>query len=168
MRKEIETYGGWNNSQIALSGIFFDHTPSQEWDDQVNGTAQEYLRNISATVKQFGGFQEPRTVIFNPGTIPNANFTAGLADVTVVFEGAYDEIPARDELKEEFARLRGPRESFAYWVYSVPHTIGRKGIRKVVDRTRRSVEWLFLSDQVGDAKYEGYSSEWEQFLDLIW
>ncbi|PVH95704.1 glycoside hydrolase family 135 protein [Periconia macrospinosa] len=167
--KEIETYAGWNNSQIALSGIFFDHTPSLEWGDIVNGTAQEYLRNISATVKTLGGFDERRTVVFNPGKIPNANLSmSGVADITVVFEGAYNEMPAMEDVKGELSALQQTREGLAYWVHSVPGSAGRHGVRKVVDRTRRNFEWLFLSNRWGEDKYEGYGDGWEEFLDLTW
>lgn len=164
VREEIATYAGWNNTDgLAIHGIFFDRTPSQDVDD-----ARGYLKNISAKVRHSEGFLEPKLVIHNPGVVPNASLASYRADITVVFEGAYEELPKRDDMKAKLSELQGRRDEFAYFVHSVPKDIRRGGIRKIVDRTRRDVEWLFVTTLVGEKRYEGYGGMWEGFLELTW
>jgi hypothetical protein len=161
VRKDIATYAGWNNTRIALSGIFFDHTPAEDVDD-----ARIYLKNISATVRHTEGFLEPTIVVHNPGRMPDVNLTKYHADVTVVFEGELKDMPSRDETRTKLRDLGGGRQSYAEIVHSVPRTISRGGIRKIINSARRDVGWLFVTDRVGDNKYDWYSDRWEEFLDL--
>ncbi|KAL1593250.1 hypothetical protein SLS60_010858 [Paraconiothyrium brasiliense] len=161
VRKDIATYAGWNNSNIAISGIFFDHTPAEDVDD-----SRAYLKNVSATVRHSEGFLEPTLVVHNPGKMPDANMTSYHADVTVVYEGEYKEMPARDEIKAKLCELHGRREDYAEIVHSVPGNITRGGMRKIINDVRRNVEWLFITDRMGDNKYEWYSNRLEEFLDL--
>ncbi|KAJ4351538.1 uncharacterized protein N0V89_006881 [Didymosphaeria variabile] len=158
---EIAIYAGWNNTNIAISGIFFDHTPVEDIDD-----ARAYLKNVSATVRHSEGFLEPTLVVHNPGKMPDANMTNYHADITVVYEGEYKGMPARDELKTKLWELDGRREDYAEIVHSAPRTISRGGIRKIINDARRNVGWLFVTDRMGDNKYEWYSNRWEEFLDL--
>ncbi|KAF9739387.1 hypothetical protein PMIN04_008361 [Paraphaeosphaeria minitans] len=161
VRKDIATYAGWNNTDIPLSGIFFDHTPAEDIDD-----ARTYLKNVSATVRHTEGFLQPAIVVHNPGTVPDANMTNYHADVTVVFEGAYGDLPSRGETKAELQGLDGRRMDYAEIIHSVPRTMSRGGIRRIINGERRHVGWLYVTDRMGDNKYEWYSDRWEEFLDL--
>ena len=163
VRKEIVTYAGWNNSGIAISGIFFDHTPAEDMNN-----ARAYLKNVSVTVRHSEGFLEPSLVVHNPGKVPEKNMKSYHADVTVVFDGEFKDMPERKELKAKLRDLNGRREDFAEIVHSVPRTISRGGVRKIINSARRNVGWLFVTDRLGDNKYEWYSDRWEEFLDLTW
>ncbi|KAF2451677.1 hypothetical protein P171DRAFT_376037 [Karstenula rhodostoma CBS 690.94] len=161
VRKEISTYAGWNNTDLAISGIFFDHTPAEDVDD-----ARIYLKNVSATVRHTEGFLEPTIVVHNPGKVPAANMTNYHADVTVVFEGAYKDMLTRDETKAQLRELGGSRHDYAEVIHSVPRTMSRGGIRRIINGARRNIGWLFVTDRMGDNKYEWYSDRWEEFLNL--
>lgn len=161
--KEIALYAGWNNSGIAISGIFFDRTPTEDVND-----ARAYLKNVSATVRHLEGFLKPEIVVHNMGKVPDENITGYHADVTVVFDGEYGELPDRKVLREKLRGLKGRREDYGEVVHSVPRTLSRGGVRKIVNRARRNVGWLFVTDRMGDNRYECYSDRWEEFLDLTW
>ena len=162
MRDEIATYAGWSKSEIAIHGIYFDKTPAEDVGD-----ARTYLKNISAAVRH-EGFLEPRLVVHNPGTVPNVNLTSYPADVTVVFEGEYKNMPKKEEMRAKLQALEHRREDYAYLVHSTPENISRGALRRIINGVRRDVEWLFVTDGAGDGKYDGYGSRWEEFLSLMW
>ncbi|KAF1966015.1 hypothetical protein BU23DRAFT_560584 [Bimuria novae-zelandiae CBS 107.79] len=112
VRKDIATYAGWNNSGIAISGIFLGHTAPNDVHD-VRG----YLKNVSATVRHSEGFLDPTIVVHNPGRVPDTNMTSYHADVTVVFEGEFRDMPDRKKLKAGLSDLKGRREDFAAVVH---------------------------------------------------
>lgn len=163
VRKDIATYAGWNMSGIAIHGIYFDRTPLQDLDD-----GQAYLKNMSAAVRHEAGFLEPKMVVYGAGAVPHTNMTNYDADIVVVFEGEYEDLPARADTRGKVKALGGTREDYAYIVHSVPAEVTRGGIRKIVDGLRRDVKWLFVTDQGGDERYEKCSGRWEEFLSLIW
>ncbi|UPX18769.1 uncharacterized protein EKO05_0009060 [Ascochyta rabiei] len=166
IRAEIATYSGWSNFQdLKLNGIFFDQTPSKD-----EGSAREYLRNISATVRHSEGFLEPRLVVHNPGCAPDAGLVRYRVDVVVVFEGLYSDLPSREQLKNQSKDLEQHnmhRENFGMLIHSTPSNIGNIGLRKVIDSLRRDTQWLYITDLIEDV-YDGYGSLWEQWLSLTW
>jgi hypothetical protein len=163
VRKEVATYAGWNKSGIAIHGIYFDHTPSSNTDNE-----REYLKNITAMVRDAKGFLEPSVVVHNPGVVPDVNLTAYHADVTVVFESEYKDLSPRHGMHEKLKRLGGRREDYAYMVYGLSGDVSRGGMRKIIDGVRRDVQWLYMTNQAGEERYKRYSGRWEEFLDLIW
>jgi hypothetical protein len=163
VREDIMTYAGWNNSGIAIHGIYFDRTPLHDDDD-----SREYLKNVSATVRHEEGFFEPKLVVHGAGAVPDVDMMSDRADITVVFEGRYEDLPDRKNMSRELKALDGTRQDYAYIVNSVPNTVSRGGMRKIVDMTRRDAEWLYVTNQEGDNRYEGYSGRWEEYLSLIW
>ncbi|KAF2645201.1 hypothetical protein P280DRAFT_360715, partial [Massarina eburnea CBS 473.64] len=159
VRKEIETYAGWNQSKIAISGIFFNNTPYEEWEHgqrkrgahtMWSGTAESYLQNVTATVRQAQGLLEPKLVLHSPGRVPQVSLTSAHVDLTVVFEGTYTELPSKTSMREKLKALGGRREKYAYLVYDVPKEISRGGIRRIVDGMRRNAAWLFVTSLGGD------------------
>jgi hypothetical protein len=163
VRQEIATYAGWNKSGIAIHGIYFDRTPAKDVGD-----AQSYLQNVSAAVRAEEGFLEPRLVVHCPGEVPDAGLARDGADVVVAFEGEYGELPRRKVVHGKLEGLQGGRERYAYIVHSLPESVGRGGVRRVVDGVRRDVGSIFVTDRRGEDRYEGFSARWEEFLDLIW
>ncbi|KAF2855797.1 hypothetical protein T440DRAFT_475158 [Plenodomus tracheiphilus IPT5] len=143
VRKEIETYAGWSDisSDLTLTGVFFDHTPYT--DD--NNTAA-YLTNISATVRASDGFGGRGLVVHNPGRVPDISVMASMPNLTVIFEGAYVDMPREKKLNTKLDNLRQNREDLAMLVHSVPQDLGKTGLRKIIDDVRRDVEWLYITD----------------------
>lgn len=166
VRAEIATYSGWSKFQdLQLNGIFFDQTPYKDEAD-----ASEYLRNISATVRHSKGFIEPRLVVHNPGCVPDVGLVRYRTDVIVVFEGAYSDLPGREQLSNSVRKLENHslhRQNFGLLVHSTPSDTSDVRLRKVVADVRRNVEWLYVTDLTENV-YNGYGSLWEQFLNLIW
>ncbi|KAJ4379863.1 hypothetical protein N0V86_005047 [Didymella sp. IMI 355093] len=166
VRAEIATYSGWSKFQdLRLNGIFFDQTPYRD-----EGHANEYLRNISATVRHSKGFLEPKLVVHNPGCVPDVGLVRYRTDMIVIFEGAYSDLPGREQMSNSVKELQEHslhRQNFGLLVHSTPPNTGNVRLRKVVDNVRRSVEWLYITDLTGNV-YGGYGSLWEQWLNLIW
>ncbi|KAI8942631.1 hypothetical protein NX059_000685 [Plenodomus lindquistii] len=164
VRKEIETYAGWSNvsSDMALAGIFFDHTPYK--DD--NNTAA-YLKNISTTVRNSDGFVGSTLVVHNPGRIPDASVMGSMPNLTIIFEGAYADMPRKKDLTTKLDGLRQNRDDLAMLVHSTPQDLGRTGLRRIVDDIRRDVEWLYITD-LTEKVYEGYGTLLMEWLEIIW
>ncbi|KAF9694542.1 hypothetical protein EKO04_007553 [Ascochyta lentis] len=166
VRAEIATYSGWSKFQdLKLNGIFFDQTPYKD-----EGNASEYLRNISATVRHSEGFLEPRLVVHNPGCAPDVGLVRYRVDMVVIFEGSYSNLPSHGQLMNNLKDLEQRslhRQNFGVLIHSTPLHIGNVRLRKVIDKLRRNVEWLYITDLIEDT-YEGYGSLWEQWLSLAW
>jgi hypothetical protein len=163
VRAEIATYSGWSKFQdLKLNGIYFDQTPYKD-----EGDARDYLKNISATVQNSEGFLEPRLVVHNPGRVPDFELVQYEADMIVVFEGAYSELPSREQLRDNVKRLGKRRQNLGMMVHSTPPGIGNVGLRKVVENMRRNVEWLYITDLTENV-HGDYGTLWEQWLDLVW
>ncbi|KAF1362960.1 hypothetical protein EJ07DRAFT_106314 [Lizonia empirigonia] len=166
VRSDIAIYSGWSKFQdLRLNGIFFDQTPYKD-----EGNACEYLRNISATVRHSEGFLEPKLVVHNPGRVPDIGMVRYRADMIIVFEGTYSDLPSRNLLRHSVKDLEQHslhRQNFGTLIHSTPQDIGNVGLRKVVDTLRRNVEWIYITD-LYEGVYEGYGSLWETWLNLIW
>ncbi|CAE7175763.1 Spherulin4 domain containing protein [Pyrenophora teres f. teres] len=139
IRQEIAIYAGWHNvsTGLTLSGIYFDRTPHKD-----QGHAKAYLQNISATVRHSEGFGAQAFVAQNPGRVPDEGLMVYKPNVTVVFEGAYADMPGQMALHEMLRALKDGRENMAMLLHSVPNVLGRTGLRKIVDDVRRDVEWF--------------------------
>jgi hypothetical protein len=163
-RTEIATYAGWSNvsQNLGLSGIYFDQTPYQDEND-----VRAYPRNISTTVRQSDGFGRMPLVVHNPGRVPDKEYITHEADITIVFEGAYAARSSRKELHSRLVPSRGTRGDYAMLVHSVPQSIGRISLRKIVENVRRDVEWLYVTD-LTDNVYEGFGSLLETWLGVTW
>ena len=168
VRAQIATYAGWKNvtKGLALHGIYFDQTP---WKDDEDGVAKAYLRNVSATVRHTDGWARPGEglVVHNPGRVPDAEMMAYRPDIVVVYEGTYEDMPSRERLHAQVAEAKGDRKDYAMLVHSVPKDLHRGGLRKILERIRRDVEWLYVTDLVVD-EYAGYGSLLELWLSVAW
>ncbi|KAF2660965.1 hypothetical protein K491DRAFT_750755 [Lophiostoma macrostomum CBS 122681] len=182
VNEQIKTYAGWTNtSGLAIHGIYFDRTPVREAGDEKDrggngkeggeaGRVARYMRNISATVKHVEGFVEPTILIHNPGMIPDVNLTKqyeSYVDITVVFEGAWQDLPTAPETKKRVAVLGGSREQFAFMIHDTPMEIGRTGIRKVINNVRKNAQYVFVTN-LGDKWEEGVAGIWWWVLAMTW
>lgn len=126
VRSDIAIYSGWSKFQdLRLNGIFFDQTPYKD-----EGNACEYLRNISATVRHSEGFLEPKLVVHNPGRVPDIGMVRYRADMIIVFEGTYSDLPSRKLLRHSVKDLEQHslhRQNFGMLIHSTPKALGTWG-----------------------------------------
>ncbi|KAF1846505.1 uncharacterized protein K460DRAFT_377687 [Cucurbitaria berberidis CBS 394.84] len=137
VRADIAKYAGWADvsADLGMQGIYFDETPWQYSDD-----ARAYMKNISATVRHSQGFGNKAMVVQNPGRVPDEGLMAYKPDLTVVFEGAYEDLPRKTRLHNMLDGVTSHRKDRAMLVHSVPKDLGTGGLRKIVDDVRRDVE----------------------------
>ncbi|KAL5117887.1 hypothetical protein ACEQ8H_004205 [Pleosporales sp. CAS-2024a] len=169
VRTEIATYAAWSNvtKDLGLHGVYFDQTPAV---DDGSGATRSYLHNISATVRDTQGWAHGRSglVAHNARRVPAAELLHdSRPDIVVVFEGAYRDMPPQHALSAALASTHRGRQSFSMLVHSVPPDLGRGGLRRIIERVRRDVEWLYVTD-VTDQMYTSYPTFWEQWLDVAW
>ncbi|KAL2812288.1 Spherulation-specific family 4 [Aspergillus granulosus] len=158
---DIATYSGWQSlsAEFAMEGIFFDEAPHQ----YAAGTA-EYMNRINLAVKNATGLAGERTVIHNPGTIPDARLAVPNTDITVVFEQSYDhyETSQKAALAEE---KDADRDTWAYIFHSVPQ-MSNSSLESFVDELSRKAAWLYLTTRT-DSYYEHFDSSLEEFCDVV-
>jgi hypothetical protein len=166
VRAQIATYARWKNVGAGLRGIYLDHTP---WQADEAGLMQAYLHNAGATVRLSDGWigNAEGLVVHNPGRMPDKELMVYKPDILVVYEGAYDSMPERGVLHANLTATGRGREEWAMMVNSVPKDIGRGGLRKIVERVKRDVEWLYVTDLDKDV-YSDYGSNWEDWIDVTW
>lgn len=167
VKAEIATYAGWAKvtDGFAIHGVFLDKTP---WNDDEEGFAKAWLRNVSVTVRQAGwAGADEGMVVHNPGGVPDEGMMAYKPDMIVVFDGSYDDLPGGVTLHEQLATAKGDRAEYAMLVHSVPTTLGRSGLRGIIGNVREDIEWLYLTD-LTDKPWSEYPSIWEQWLDVAW
>ncbi|KAL3459624.1 Spherulation-specific family 4 [Aspergillus heterothallicus] len=152
---DISTYSGWQaqSAQLAMEGIFFDEAPHQYAADTV-----EYMNRINQAVKNATGLTGERTVIHNPGTIPDSRLEVPNTDITVVFEQSYDHYETSQ--KAALAQEKDPdRDSWAYIFHSVPQ-MSNSSLESFVDDISRKAAWLYLTTRT-DSYYEHFDSSLE-------
>jgi hypothetical protein len=168
VRSQIATYALWSNvtEDLALHGVYFDRTP---WRDEGDGVAKAYMQNVSAVARRIGGWamDQQGMVVYNPGRVPDANMMAYAPDITVVFEGAYSDVPKKEEMSAQLAAVESGRDSCAMLIHSVPKDLGRGELRRIIENVRREVEWLYLTDLTENV-YTDYASFWDDWLDVAW
>ncbi|KAL2832338.1 Spherulation-specific family 4 [Aspergillus pseudoustus] len=157
---DIETYSGWESqsASLAMSGVFFDEAPHQ-----YEAATVDYLNRINSAVKNATGLTGDRTIIHNPGTIPDSRLEVPNTDITVVFEQSYDhyETSQKALLDDE---KDVDRDSWAYIFHSVP-TMSNSTIENFVDEISRKAAWLYLTTRT-DSYYEYLDSSLERFCDV--
>lgn len=159
---EIQTYAGWSEkSGLTLHGIFFDHTPTTGSKE-----TEEYMKNITGTVKHSSGFLQ-NLVIQNPGRMPDASLIHAYVDLTVVFEGAYDDVPAHEQMKLDLDSLPGNRQDYGVLVHSFPQKKGRVGLRTLINGLKKDVQYIFVTERDEDV-YNAFGRIWDMFLSLLW
>ena len=70
-------------------------------------------------------------------------------------------MPSRADLSKQVSALGGEREKYAMLIHSVPKDLGRGGLRRIEERVRKEVEWVYVTDREEDV-YGGYSGCWEE------
>jgi len=103
-------------------------------------------------------------IIHNPGTIPDSRLSDPSIDITVVFEGPYQDY---QPLQAKLASLPDRRSRYSYLIHSIPASISGGDMRKLVDRLSQHAEFLFLTD-LSQNFYESFGPHWRDFIDAIY
>ncbi|PBP24589.1 spherulin 4-like cell surface protein [Diplocarpon rosae] len=156
---EVSTYSGWvsNSSRLAMHGIFFDEAPHTFSADAV-----QYMHVANQAVKDATGLQGDKTIIHNPGTVPDARFDDIHTDITVVFEESYAVYGAK---LDSLTALSGPRSQYSYLVHSVPANRATD-LKRFVRQISERAAYLFVTDNT-EALYEAFGPGWAAFTDVV-
>ncbi|KAL4804606.1 Spherulation-specific family 4-domain-containing protein [Aspergillus unguis] len=157
---EIETYAGWQaeSADLAMAGIFFDEVAS-EYSESI----ADYLEEINSAVKNDAGVVGTRTVIHNPGTIPDSRLNVPGTDITVVFEQAYDVYI--NGVKEDLDAIDADRTTWSYIFHSVPQMDDRE-LQDFVNEISQKAAYLFVTTLSVDF-YNNFDPELQRFVNAV-
>jgi len=159
---DVTTYSDWatiaNATGLAVHGVFFDETVSE-----FSVSAAEYLTTINQAVKNATGLLSNKTVIHNPGTIPDTGLNVPDTDTTVIFEGPYQ---SYQEQAATLASLPLNRSDYSYIVHSLPTSMSKVNLRKFAYRLSELSEFLFLTD-LSENYYESFGPDWRDFIGVM-
>ncbi|KAF2115111.1 Spherulation-specific family 4 [Lophiotrema nucula] len=160
---EIAVYAGWGSQDpsLAMSGIFFDETPTLYTPEYVS-----YLQAVSQAVHSNGGLQEG-FVVHNPGALPEARYFsdpefAQTVDLTVVFEDAYVNWTMRSAALID-ATKTFDHEKFALLLHSVP-ALNDVDTEIVLVNLMTVGHSVFLT---GSSNYTAIDSYWPVFVNCL-
>ncbi|KAH8883159.1 spherulin 4-like cell surface protein [Thozetella sp. PMI_491] len=156
---EVAIYSGWasNSSSLAMSGIFLDEAPHQYTPDAVS-----FMKKVDQVVKNSPGLRGTRTIVHNPGTIPDPRFNETTQDITVVFE---DDYTAWQERKAAVAALPIARSASSLMINAVP-AMEKGALKDFVDSLTKISEHLFITTTSVDF-YESFASGWLDFVGQV-
>ncbi|KAK0737796.1 spherulin 4-like cell surface protein [Schizothecium vesticola] len=153
-RRDVAVYAAWP-AAMSIEGIFLDEAP-HVWDEGAVG----FMQALGADIRAAEGIRGGRTIIHNPGTIPDPRLPS--ADVTVVFEHDYAAWQGgRDVAVAELPRSF--RDSYSLMVHSVPETVGMGRLLKGLSPVAR---YLFVTNKDVDY-YESFGEDWRDFVESV-
>lgn len=155
--EEVKTYAGWssNSTSIAVSGIFFDESPHEYSADAVT-----YMKQISEAAKSSNGLLGDKTVIRNPGTVPDSRYADDNVDIIVVFEDNYD---AWQNRSADVQAAPDDRAMKSIMINSVP-SMSEDDMKNFVNSVASLGEHLFITSNDQNF-YESWASDWTGFVD---
>ena len=153
---EVATYAGWSQN-LAMHGIFLDEAPHEYSVDAV-----EFMRTVDEAIKNTDGLEGGRTVIHNPGVIPDSRFEDSNADIIVVFEESYTTYQTK---VNSLTALPSDREGYSIMVHSVPD-MSTSDLKKFVDQLSNIAEFLFVTDNSNNY-YESFGTDWTDFAGVV-
>ncbi|KAL4971572.1 Spherulation-specific family 4 [Aspergillus desertorum] len=159
---DVATYAGWRlqSADLAMTGIFFDESPYQ----YASETA-EYLERINAAVKSASGIGGKRTIIHNPGIIPDRRLVLNTSSITVVFEQSYDHYKNSQESVLNALAESTDRDSWAYVFHSVPQ-MSDSTMDSFVRGISRNAAYLYATTRATEY-YEHFDARLEEFSSRI-
>jgi Spherulation-specific family 4 len=105
-------------------------------------------------------------VIHNPGMIPDARLIDPSIDITVVFEGSYQDYqqdPSSKALRTQLASLPYDRSRLSCLMFSVPTGMSQGDRRNLANELSQHAEFLYLTDR-NQNYYESLGSHWQDFI----
>ncbi|PIA89516.1 Spherulin-4 [Cercospora beticola] len=154
--QDIETYAQWADvhSSLAMHGIFFDEAAYEYSPENV-----EHLYIINQFAKNSTGIREPRTVIHNPGILPDARLNTNNTDITVTFEQSLKEFHKMDASLQESPFNR---TSSAFIV----HSAGPADLKQFVPELSYHAGYLFVTSNKKNY-YSSFGKNWQKFVDAV-
>ncbi|KAF2808369.1 uncharacterized protein BDZ99DRAFT_390246 [Mytilinidion resinicola] len=161
--QEVTTYSGWTSqdSSVALDGIFFDETPAQYHPDHA-----QYLLKVSEAVREADGFGSG-CVVHNPGCVPAMQYYTDpsyvtLADVTVVFEDAYQTWLSRQSNLTSTS-LPFDHGKLGCLLHSVP-LMTERSLSALIEQVAGVGAHVYLT---GTTNYTSFSPQFPTFVDAL-
>ncbi|KAL5119597.1 hypothetical protein ACEQ8H_002443 [Pleosporales sp. CAS-2024a] len=156
---EVNKYSAWaaQDQAFEMDGIFFDESPHQ-----YSQNAVDFMLSATRTVKSASGIQGQKTVVRNPGVIPDPRFSDANTDITVVFEESYTQYAA---LQLDLAALKDGRAHHCYMVHSVP-SMSLEQLRQFTRDLSKRAQYLFVTNN-SDNIYESFGSDWANFTQAM-
>lgn len=108
-------------------------------------------------------------IIHNPGLIPDARLTDPDVDITVVFEGSYQdyqEDSSSRALRAQLASLPYDRSGVSCIMFSVRTGMSQGDRRSLADELSQHAEFLYLTD-LSQNYYESFGPHWQDFIAAI-
>nr|OQO24450.1 hypothetical protein B0A51_10169 [Rachicladosporium sp. CCFEE 5018] len=155
--QDVETYSGWATSAtgIQMHGIFFDEAPYA-----YSAEILEYMTRCNEAVASASGIGGNKTIIHNPGVIPDSQLMQDSTDITVVFEQSWGNYSAQEPALKA---LSGDRSRYSYMMHSVPSSTN---LGNLVDDMSRHSSHLFVTNSDSDY-YASFGSSWRSFTELV-
>ncbi|KAL4811815.1 Spherulation-specific family 4 [Aspergillus spinulosporus] len=159
---DISTYSGWpsQSADLAVTGIFFDESPHQYAAETV-----EYLERINAAVVHASGIEGAKTIIHNPGTLPDSQLVLNTTSITVIFEQSYDHYKTSQESRLKALADSADRDSWAYIFHSVP-PMSNSSMDSFVREISHQAAYLYATTRATEY-YEHFDTRLEEFCDAV-
>ncbi|KAM7217683.1 spherulin 4-like cell surface protein [Rhypophila decipiens] len=189
---DIGVYAAWSSHSptLAMHGIFLDEAPHVFSSDAV-----ELMRTVDERIKTVEGLYEPRTIVHNPGVIPDPAYltpveaesaTTGTSSddiITVIYEQSYEQWNSNNEKNSDgsiqtglttanFASSdddggkEGDRSAYSIMVHSVPPTLVGAELETFVGDLSRSAQYVYITTNT-EHFYESFASDWMDFVDSV-
>ncbi|KAK3342188.1 spherulin 4-like cell surface protein [Lasiosphaeria hispida] len=160
--RDINVYAGWSSQNMSLSmnGIFLDEAPHQYSHD-----ADSFMRKVGQEINGATGLREPKTIVHNPGVVPDARFHGTGANITVVFEHDYDSWRASGQAAVA-ALAPNKRDTYSLIVHSVPQTLNSGELQDFLASMSSVAQHLYITTNRADY-YESFADDWSQFVSAV-
>ncbi|KAG8407891.1 hypothetical protein J3458_020201 [Metarhizium acridum] len=157
--REVSVYSGWssNSSALAMHGIFFDEAPHE-----YSAEAAAFLRAADSFVKSAPGLQGRKTIIHNPGVIPDARFNSSDVDITVVFEETFAKWQDRSTSLAALPKTRG---AYSIMVNTVP-AMNNGTMGQFVNSLSDLAKYVFITSLSVDF-YNSFANDWLDFVGQV-
>ncbi|KAL6710346.1 hypothetical protein ACN47E_009292 [Coniothyrium glycines] len=170
VREQVNKFANFSTDAVhnaTFCGVFFDHAPYNASNSTV-----PYLNLIGEMVRNESVFGEGPLIVHSPGQVPVYNASlmavASTPNISIVFDGAYSDLPTREGSHALRKEMHGQREEMGMFVHSVPSTMSKVDLRKIVERLRRDVEWVYVSSDDGGDGVLGDDALLDKWLDVLW
>ncbi|TWU71438.1 hypothetical protein ED733_002676 [Metarhizium rileyi] len=156
--REVSVYAGWSGKSTSLSmhGIFFDEAPHV-----YSAEAVDFLRAADRFAKGSSGLQGRRTIIHNPGVVPDSRFNSTDVDMTVIFEESYAKWQDQDQTKP-LDLLPKTRGAYSIMIHSMP-AMSNSTMGQFVDKVAGLAKNVFLTSLHVDF-YNSFATDWLDFV----
>lgn len=111
-------------------------------------------------------------MIHNPGIIPSSRDDFVGQDLTVVFQGTYNNYTADKRIQTSLKSLpgkgwqRGGREGYGYMILGTPSNLTETQLKSFIQSVSPGAQYLFITDLQPD-QLGGFGSDWLVFTQAM-